>query len=117
QYDVPHGIAGGVFIGRITRINHDSGYHGYAGLYSDIEGLSSGDTLLEEEKSEAVVAKIEELLDKLEVPKDLSGFGVKKEDYGLFHQHATEIYKAAFDFNPVEISVEKIEQMLKEMIG
>lgn len=116
RYDVPHGIAGGVFIGRVTRINHDSGYHDYAELYNVIDGVPSGDGLSREQKSRAVVEKIEALLEKLAVPRHLKVFGVKPEDYDVFYQHATEIYKGAFDLNAVDISPDQKKALLKEMI-
>ena len=117
QHDVAHGIAGGVFIGKITRINHNNGYYGYAQLYDKIKGNNSGNDLSDKQKSEAVVKKIEDLLEKLEVPKHLNVFGVKDKDYDNFYKHATEIYKGAFDFNPVAISKNDIEKMLKDMIS
>ena len=116
QYNTPHGIAGGVFVGRITRINHDLGYYEYSELFDAISDKNAAKKLTQRDKSQAVVIKIEKLLGDLKVPRHLSCFGVKKEDYDLFYKHATEIYKAAFDLNPVFIKEKEIAEMLKEMI-
>lgn len=115
-YNVPHGIAGGVFIGKITRINQDSGYYDYADLYDAIDKARKSLLLSRKQKSEMVVKKIEKLIEKLDVPKHLSVFGVTEKDYKLFYDHATNIYKGAFALNPVKISNDRIEKMLKAII-
>lgn len=114
-YDVPHGIAGGVFIGKITRINHDNGYYDYANLYDVIKRERVSNFSMKR-RSEIVVEKIEKLIKKLNVPNHLRGFGVTVADYDLFYDHAVNIYKAAFELNPVKLSKNSIKKMLKEMI-
>jgi len=115
QFRVPHGIAGAVFIGKITRLNHELGYHGYSDLYPYLE---PHDPLIKEKekRSEIVVEAIENFLDTLAIPKDLNGFGVTEEDYLGFFTFATEKAKTVFDFNPVKYSKDVISQLLRQMI-
>ena len=61
HYKVNHGVAGGVFIGKICKYNHLNGYHDLSNLY---EGKDR-DNLDRETKSGLVVKQIENLLNKL----------------------------------------------------
>ena len=116
NYNVPHGIAGGVFLRDITRINHNAGYYNYSQLYSFIP---NADSEIQDEKiqSECVVKAIESLLDQLNVPGRLDAFGVTEIDYDSFYQYSTETIKAAFDFNPVKFDNDKIAIFLKSMMN
>lgn len=114
HYGVPHGIAGGVFIGRIARVNHEQGYYGYADLYDLIsnDNLTRGD---EEQKSHKVVAYIEKLLKNLGVPDTLTAFGIGKKDLPLFYDFAVTTLKGSFDLNPVFIPEDRRKQFLNSM--
>lgn len=115
HFNVPHGIAGAVFIGKITRINHELKYYDYSDLYPLLE---SHDPLITDKKvrSEIVVKCVEDALKALEIPKSLNYFGVTKDDYSGFFTFATEKAKTAFDFNPVKYSKDVISQFLQELI-
>jgi len=115
NFSVPHGIAGAVFIGKITRLNHELGWFEYAELYSKIDPF---DSLITEKKkqSEFVVKAVEKLLEKLEIPRKLSNFGVTRADFSSFYRFAIETAKDAFGFNPIKLSDIQIEELLNELI-
>ena len=115
NFDVPHGIAGAVFIAKITRLNHNSGYHDYADLYDQLDNRDPGltDRI---KRSEKVVETIELLTEKLEIPKTLTVFGVNRDHYDMFYNYATNNLKAAFSFNPVHIHDNQIQVLLKSLI-
>lgn len=116
NFNVPHGIAGGVFIGKITQLNHNSGYLDYSQLFDIIEDRNltiKGD----KEKSQYVVKTIDNLLAKAKIPEKLNVFGVQKNDFQGFYEFATVNLKAAFDFNPVKFSQDDIKKMLEPMFS
>ena len=106
NYKVNHGIAGGVFIGKVTRYNHEKGYMGLSELYfgQDKQLLDS------ETKSEMVVEEINHLLALASIPEKLSIFGVNQNNVEGFNDFAN-VAKAAFDFNPVPINTSKVSDL------
>jgi alcohol dehydrogenase len=115
NFNVPHGIAGAAFIGKITRLNHELGYYGYSELFPHINHFDSNITD-QKIQSEIVVKVIEDFLDALEIPHDLTGFGVSPEDYSLLYNFATETVAGAFDFNPIKYDNDTISKLIKEML-
>jgi alcohol dehydrogenase class IV len=115
NFDVPHGLAGGVFLGRITTLNYQLGFRGYAELYELIDGVDK-DVTTAEDRCRIVVESINGFLTRAKVPTSLRTFGVTPKDFDGFYQFATVSLKAAFDFNPVEIGNDHIEKLLREMI-
>jgi len=111
-YKVPHGYAGGVFIPSITRINAEKGYKDYADLYDLIEGADKN--LSVSEKNLKFAKKIQELMDKLDMPKSLSVYGLKPKDIEFMIEQY-DILKAAIDQNPIEITKEDVHEMMKEL--
>lgn len=116
NYKVPHGIAGGVFIGKISRINHELGYYDYAQLYNMLDNVNPNITE-KKERSNIVVSTVESLLKKLDIPDTLSPYGISSRDFNIFYDFATDALKGSFALNPMEISNEKKKKLLTNMIG
>lgn len=110
RYKINHGIAGAVFVGKVSRYNLDNGYYDYSALLSDRQ---YDKTDVERKNiSEEVVSKIENLLTALEIPTSLTGLGINKEDFTELIDYADSNYKGAFDLNPVSFSREEIGSYL-----
>ena len=109
HFQVPHGTAGGVFIGKVSKHNHESGFHDYADLYG--WDTSHDQSLSREEKSQLVIEAIEFLLDKAEIPKTLYECGVRRTEKDSFLDFVEQV-KEAFDFNPVGFNQDDIENLL-----
>ena len=110
HFNVPHGIAGAAFIGKVSRHNHENGYHDYADLFCRYK--KSEDDLSKIDRSERVVEKIEKLLHLAGGALHLSEVGVTDEDYDGFLEFF-EGSQAAFAFNPVAIGEEHLLKFLK----
>ncbi len=111
-YKVPHGYAGAVFISKITKINVEKGYTDYADLYDLIEGADK--TISNEDKNLKFAVELQNLMDKLKVPRNLRDFGLKKPDIEfLLSQY--DILKGAIDQNPIEITKEDCKKMFQEL--
>ena len=111
NFKVPHGFAGGIFIGEITLYNHSKGYHDYAEIYESEGGDAN---LSDKEKSQYIVESINELI-KLAGIKKLSGYNFCEDDISgvmEFYEKA----KAAFDFNPVAITDNDLRLILKNIL-
>ncbi len=110
NFNVPHGIAGGSFIGKVCTFNHKKGYHEYSKLAGwknslDLHKLNS------EEKSYYVVSQINELLKKCNMPKSLKELGVLDNQFEGFFDFANNA-KPAFNFNPISISEEEYSKII-----
>jgi alcohol dehydrogenase len=116
NYNVPHGFGGGIFLPKMTRLNHDLGYHGYHELYDTIDECDV-DIIDHEKRSEFVVMTIEKIFKSLGIPKTIRTYGANsKKDYDIFYKYATQSMKHIFANNPIEIPNDIISKMLKSMI-
>lgn len=109
HFNVPHGVAGGVFIAKVTKHNHDSGYYDYADLYVCEE---SSKVKTRQEKSAYVVQEIENLVNLANMPKSLSSLGVTANDYAGFKSFAINAQEA-FGYNPIGITEQVLEDILQ----
>jgi len=108
-FNVPHGLAGSVFLTGVIQYNVACGYTEYSTLYDRIHGPEH---LTARQKSEAFVDDIQHLSRNLGIPVTLEGFGVhSKKDAQLICNNAMQL-KAAFDQNPVEFGPQQIEQLI-----
>ena len=93
-YKVPHGIGGGIFLLGVARINESQGYQKYNKLHN----------LLLNPKSGSFLTHMEQVFNELDVPSNLSIFGINKDN----KEHLCEIMKTqqiAFDQNPFKFCV------------
>ncbi|MBD3249373.1 iron-containing alcohol dehydrogenase [Candidatus Woesearchaeota archaeon] len=112
-HKVPHGIAGGMILPKIIRLNVEKGYLGYHELYDLIEGADF--SLSKEEKSRAFAERIEQLCNKLDVPVNFDKFGIKKDDVSIFMEQLYGMLKGAMDLNPIEVKEEEMKNILESM--
>jgi len=108
-FDIPHGLAGSVFLPGVIQHNVDKGYYDYAQLH-DLVFEEAG--LSHKEKSVIFASEIKKLSSDLGIPTDLKGFGVKTEsDLKLIIDNSMQL-KAAFDQNPVLFDNEEISRLI-----
>ena len=112
DYEVPHGLAGAVFLPRIIQHNVNAGYTDYIELYNLIDGALPLENA--REASEAFSNHVWELCDALEVPRTLISFGFYKEDISRFLEKS-QMLQGAFEMNPVPFTVENVSQILEKM--
>jgi len=109
-FEVPHGIAGSVFLPGVIQFNVAHGYTDYAQLYDRIPDAKSG--LSDAQKSLAFADEIKNLSDSLGIPTELAGFGVKTEaDTRLIIDNAWQL-KLAFEQNPIPFGKAEIEDLV-----
>jgi len=111
-YKVPHGYAGAVFLSGITRLNVLKGYEDYAQLYDLIE--KSNRNLSVSQKNVEFANKIQELMDKFDVPRSLKIFGLKEKDIDFMIEQYDAL-KGTIAFNPIEVTKDDIRQMMTDL--
>ncbi|MFH2106779.1 MAG: iron-containing alcohol dehydrogenase [Candidatus Micrarchaeota archaeon] len=112
-FDVPHGIAGAMFIPHVVKMNVDKGCNTYNQLYDLIDGADHG--LSEEEKANEFSKEFTRFCNALDVPKKLNVFGVKKSDKELLQREAA-VLKGAFGMNPVPFGEKEVQELLDMLI-
>ena len=112
HFNVPHGIAGAVFLPFIVEHNVKAGYD-YGDLYDLIEGTEKNiDT---KEKSIHFSEKIFELCNVLGVPDSLRVFGVDETNIQTLIDESENLQNA-FAQNPVPFTVHDANSLLLRMI-
>ena len=96
HYKVPHGIAGGIFLASLVRFNVDRGYLDYAELLDTIE--PHRDWTLEQ-KSRRFADSVQELCDRIKVPRTLEKWGIHRSDLDRVAELCSGL-QAAFNQNP-----------------
>ncbi|MGB7789228.1 iron-containing alcohol dehydrogenase [Methanoregula sp.] len=112
HFKVPHGMAGAVFIPHIVRHNVQAGYD-YSELYDLIDG--SCRSLSMNAKNEQFVEKMFALCKKLDVPPNLSGFGVNAGTVDILLADIDALERA-FTQNPVPFTVDDGKKLILNMI-
>ena len=108
-FDVPHGLAGSVFLPAVIKYNVENGYAAYSELY---DMVFPGGKISAAEKSVRFADEIEKLSRELGIPTDLKGFGVKTEnDLKMIIDNSMQL-EAAFKQNPVPFGKEEIKKVV-----
>src|SRR3989339_102599 len=106
-FDVPHGLAGSVFLPEVIRYNVTNGYEEYSQLFNLV---FDEPRLSDKEKSLRFAEEIKKLSDDLGIPTDLKGFGVRTEKgLQLIVDNSTKV-RTAFEQNPVLFGDAEIEK-------
>ena len=111
NFKISHGVAGGVFIGKISQFNHDSGYYDYADLIDENYMKKIKNIKNRKQKSSYVIKIIKKFLDNSEIPKSLCDLGVKRNQFEGFYNFASKA-KVAFNFNPIKIRKKDLKNII-----
>ncbi|HOE16856.1 MAG TPA: iron-containing alcohol dehydrogenase [Syntrophorhabdaceae bacterium] len=108
-FDVPHGLAGSVFLSSVIKHNVKAGYEEYAELF---DLVFDEKVLSLQEKSLRFAEEIVNLCEELRIPTSLKGFGVKTEaDLRQIIDNSMQL-KAAFEQNPIPFGIKEIEETI-----
>ncbi len=110
RFKVPHGLAGGIFLATASRHNVALGAHQYGDLYDMLEGAPALSDA--QERSEAVCAALDNLADRLELPRSLKVFGVDESDLDRLAEE-TFLLTGSVQQNPVELSKEDVLKIIE----
>ncbi len=77
KYHIPHGVSNAMLLMPVMKFNEDAIREKLAEVY---DRCFTVPLVSVEEKSRAVISRIDEIVKHLDIPQDLSGYGVGKED-------------------------------------
>jgi len=109
HFGVPHGIGGGIFLPHIIQYNIDNGYFGY----SELDKISNNNGS-SKKISKSFINKIWDIWKILDVPQDLSQFGMANKHLDLFVSDTMDL-KAALDQNPISFYDNEIRSILRKL--
>jgi alcohol dehydrogenase class IV len=112
-FKVPHGIAGGIFLTPVIKLNVKKGFKGYQELYDCITGADN--SLNAEKKNLEFVKNMEKLSFILKIPTKLFEVGVSRENITFLIDYLFNNLKGAVQNNPVEFTKEDMLKILEEM--
>lgn len=111
NYKISHGVAGGIFIGKVSEFNHNNGYYDYGDLIDEINMKKIEKNKNRKQKSRYIIKIIKKFLENAKIPKSLFELGVKRNEFKGFYNFASEVQKA-FDLNPIKIGKKNLSKII-----
>ena len=105
---IPHGLAGGIFLKEVMRWNHDRGYKEYANFFLN-------DALSMEEKNEKLFEELDKLDIKLDIP-NLSSYGYKVNSIEDLANNVAVALGGSFSGNPILFNEQSAKEVLIKLI-
>lgn len=112
RWNVPHGIAGGLFLGRVARANLQKGYAGYAPLWDLVHPGDAGPPV---DRARRLVDELDRWLAGLGIPASLVSFGVRPTDVDILVRDTFSGLVGAIRMNPVPFEEEDARKFLIDM--
>lgn len=115
KFNIPHGEANSMLLPHVTRANLDSIEGRMAQIAREIGLASSHPEAGEEELAEILITQIEDWTKRLNIPQDLSDFGVTEADLPALAEAASKVTRL-MDNNPKVLSVKAIEEIYRKLL-
>ena len=109
--DVPHGVTSCIMLPRVMEYNRPVTAPQQRRL-AEAMGINTGG-MSDDEASAAAVGALEDLIDRLGVPRRLRDWGVSQEDFAPIAQDAMEDMVVAFNPRPIANQEEIVELLQK----
>ena len=77
RYHIPHGVSNAIMLLPVMRFNLPACISRFAAVW---DAISPGETIPEKEKAGKLLERMEKIVHTLQIPTDLSGFGVSLKD-------------------------------------
>ncbi|SDI79693.1 iron-containing alcohol dehydrogenase [Alteribacillus bidgolensis] len=108
SFGVTHGVANSMLLPHVMEFNYDS-------VEERLETIAQETSLSKSGNASDVLESIRSLTAELEIPQDLSAYGVKEEDVPDLAVAASNV-KRLMDNNPKQMSVEEIEMIYRRLL-
>jgi len=113
RYNVPHGLAGAVFLPRVAKLNVEMGCLAYAPLYELIQGADRN--LSEIEKNKRFSEALGKLCEKLSIPESVKDFGVSLDALSFLVSESFWL-KPAIEQNPVPFTEREVQIVWESLL-
>lgn len=114
KFNIPHGVANSMLLPHVTSFNQDA----IADRLVEVAiamGLIEGRTVTPAQASALVIDRIIEWIRELEIPQDLTHYGVSKEDVSGLALAASKVTRL-MDNNPKKMTIKDIEDVYMKLI-
>ena len=117
KHNVPHGLAGAIFLKEVMNYNINQGYEDYCMLTSlSSDDMSNvGDDIDIANISSHLIHDFDFIYNNLKIP-NLSKYGFTKNDMNTFVQGSMDALSGSFGGNPVEFSENAVRRVYKNLI-
>lgn len=88
KYHIPHGVSNAMLLAPVMRYNKDACAHELVNVFNQV---MPDPTVADADKPELVIRELERIVKVLEIPTDLSSFGVPREDLDTLVQAGMEV--------------------------
>lgn len=113
KFHIPHGISNAVLFAAVMEVNREACMERLAGLCDGVFPEYIRDSA--EEKAGRMIEKIREIVKAVEIPTDLSGFGVTKEHMEFLVQSGSE-QKRLLNNNRKNLTLEDIRGIYEQVV-
>lgn len=114
KYRISHGVANSMLLPHVMEFNMDAITERLS-LAAETMGIVASD-LTAEQAAEAVVQKIREWTERLNIPQDLKAFGVTASDVDDLADSASKVTRLLHN-NPKPLSLENIKDIYRKLIN
>lgn len=113
HFNVPHGMAGAVYLAKVVRMNFENG----ADIYGELVDILPVKTLegSKKQRAKVFVEYFEKMSKSLGVPDSITKFGVSKKDLAMLTDELMT-FTGALDQNPVKYSKNTLQKFMYSMI-
>lgn len=111
-FKVPHGLAGAVFLSRVSRYNVEQGAYRYGELHELIDGIPPLSD--PRDRALAVCDALDAISERLDLPTSLKMFGVEENDLDVLAEQ-TMLLSGAIQQNPATVMVSDIRKILGDL--
>lgn len=112
KYHIAHGVSNAILLAPVMRFNESACRPLLAKAY---DRCLKGDAKTEEEKSAAVIARLEDIVKHLDIPTSLTEFGVPKEDLEALVASGMEVTRLLVN-NMREVTPDDARKIYQEVL-
>ncbi|MDE6951343.1 MAG: iron-containing alcohol dehydrogenase [Lachnospiraceae bacterium] len=116
KYHIPHGVSNAMLLLPVMRYNRPACEKELAELFDTVEGAQRKYQMTEEEKAEKLLARMGEIIRRLEIPTSLQAFGIGQEALEDLVSAGLEV-RRLLDNNKREMTAEAARQLYLEIMG
>jgi alcohol dehydrogenase class IV len=114
KFNIPHGVANSMLLPHVTEFNLDAVSDRLVEVARAM-GLSEGRPATPEHASDQVIGRIVEWIKEMQIPQDLTQYGVSKEDVSQMAIAASKVTRL-LDNNPKKLSLADMESIYRKLL-
>ncbi len=115
KYHIAHGVSNAILLLPVMRFNQDACLAEFARIYDAVWADESRPEGPREEKAEAVLRRMEEILRKLRIPTSLTSFGVDSEDLDTLVEAGMQVTRLLVN-NKKAVTPEDAKEIYRQVL-